>query len=72
MKAIEVHKLSDEEITVELSRLRRRMFELKTQAVTEKIEDTSQFGKISRDIARLLTEANVRRASAAQTRTKAG
>ncbi len=61
MKAKEVHKLTDEEIEVEIKRLRARGFELRTQAVTEKIEDTSQFGKVRRDIARLLTEQNARR-----------
>ncbi len=61
MKAKEVHKLSDEEINVEVVRLRQRSFELRTQAVTEKIEDTSQFGDTRRDIARLLTERTSRR-----------
>lgn len=61
MKAKEVHKLSDEEIGVEIVRIRRRTFELRTQAVTEKIEDTSQFGASRRDIARLLTEQSARR-----------
>jgi ribosomal protein L29 len=61
MKAKEVHKLSNEEIDVEVSRLRQRSYELRTQAVTEKIEDTSQFGETRRDIARLLTERNSRR-----------
>ncbi len=61
MKAKEVHKLSDEEIDVEVARLRQRTFELRTQAVTEKIEDTTQFGSTRRDIARLLTEQNARR-----------
>ncbi len=61
MKAKEVHTLSDEEIDVELVRLRKRSFELRTQAVTEKIEDTTQFGSTRRDIARLLTEQNARR-----------
>jgi large subunit ribosomal protein L29 len=61
MKAKEVHKLSDEEIQAELQRLRQRTFELRTQAVTEKIEDTSQFGQVRRDIARLLTERSMRR-----------
>ena len=56
MKAKEVHKLSDEEIAVEVKRLRQKRFDLRTQAVTEKIEDTSQFAKTRRDIARLLTE----------------
>ena len=60
----EVRKLNDEEIEVEIERLRRRHFELRTQSVTEKIEDTSQFGKIKKDIARLLTEQNSRRRAA--------
>ena len=60
MKAKEVHKLSDEEIDVEVKRLRRRMFDLRTQSVTEKIQDTSQFRKIKKDIARVLTERSMR------------
>jgi large subunit ribosomal protein L29 len=61
MKAIEVHKLSDEEIQLEAQRLRKRLFELRTQAVTEKIADTSQFKKVRKDIARVLTEVAARR-----------
>lgn len=64
MKAKEVHKLSAEELDLEVERLRRKMFELRCQAVTEKIEDTTQFGKVKKDIARLLTERNARTASA--------
>ena len=61
MKAKEVHKLSEEEIGIEVDRLRRRLFELRQQEVTEKSQDTSQFGKIRKDIARLMTEKNMRR-----------
>lgn len=60
MNAKETHKLSDEEIEVEIVRLRRKGFDLRTQAVTEKIEDTSQFSKTRRDVARLLTEQHLR------------
>jgi len=60
MKANEVHKLSDEEVDVEAGRIRRHLFDLRTQAVTEKIEDSSQFGKSRKDVARLLTEAKRR------------
>ncbi len=60
MKAKEVHKLSDEELVIEVGRLRRKTFDLRTQAVTEKIQDTTQFKKIRQDLARLLTEQNVR------------
>ena len=60
MNAKEVRKLSDEELDIEVVRLRRRLFDLRSQAVTEKIQQTSQFGKIRRDIARLLTEQTSR------------
>ncbi|MHC4245258.1 MAG: 50S ribosomal protein L29 [Planctomycetia bacterium] len=61
----EVRKLNDEELTVEIDRLRRRHFELRNQAVTEKIEDVSQFSKIKKDIARLMTEQKAREGAAA-------
>lgn len=60
MNANEVRKLSDEEITIELHRLRRKQFDLRCQTVTEKIEDTSQFEKVRRDVARLMTERSAR------------
>ena len=63
MKAQEVHNFSNEEVSVEIDRLRKRMFELRTQKVTDKIEDTSQFKKTRRDIARLLTEQHTREIS---------
>ncbi len=61
MKAVEVHKLSNDEIKVEATRLRRRLFDLRAQTVTEKIEDTSQFKKTRKDLARVLTEMNARK-----------
>lgn len=56
MTGEEVRKFQDEEIVIELKRLREKLYNLRVQAVTEKIEDNSQFGKTRRDIARLLTE----------------
>jgi large subunit ribosomal protein L29 len=56
----EVRKLDDEEIVIEVKRLRRDLFDLRSQAVTEKITDTSRFGRIKKDIARLLTEQSAR------------
>ncbi len=59
-----IHKLSVEQIDVEVGELRAKLFELRTQAVTEKIEDPSQFRKTRREIARLMTEKSVRRNAA--------
>jgi large subunit ribosomal protein L29 len=61
MKAKAVHKLGNEELTIEVDNLRKKLFELKTQGVTEKIQNTSQYGKIRKDIARLLTEQTLRK-----------
>ncbi|HEX7009937.1 MAG TPA: 50S ribosomal protein L29 [Phycisphaeraceae bacterium] len=60
MKASEVHKLSDQEIKEECARLRKRLFELRSQAVTEKLENPRQLRNLRRDIARLLTEQRAR------------
>ncbi len=63
MTGAEVRKLNDEEIVVELGNLRGKLLALKNKSVSEKIEDTTQFGKIRKDIARLLTEQTARAAS---------
>jgi len=61
MKAEEVHKMSDEEMAEEVNRLRRHLYDLKSQTVTEKLEDPTQLTKTRRDVARILTEQNARR-----------
>ena len=55
MKIGEIRQLSDEELGNELDRLHRHLFDLRSQAVTEKLEDTTMVSKTRRDIARLLT-----------------
>jgi large subunit ribosomal protein L29 len=64
MKADEVHKLSAEELVVEEQRLRRKIYDLRAQAVTEKIENPKQGTAMRRDIARLLTEKKLRQSQA--------
>ena len=54
-------KMTDEEIGLEIKALRGKHFTLRTQSVTEKVEDLSQFGITKRNVARLLTEQNARR-----------
>ncbi len=66
MKANETHKMSDAELTEEVGRLRTRLFELRTQAVTEKLENPRQLGNLKRDIARILTEQNARKSQQKQ------
>ena len=52
--------MNDEDITIEVQQLRRRLFDLRCQLVTEKIQNTAQFANVRKDIARLLTEQNAR------------
>lgn len=60
MKPRNVNKLGTDELDIEVLQLRRKLFELESQRVTERIQDTSQFGRIKKDIARLLTEKRSR------------
>jgi ribosomal protein L29 len=56
---------------VELKNLREKLYTMRSQAVTEKVEDVSQFGITRRGIARLLTEQSSRRVGGGEPRTPA-
>ncbi len=47
--------MNSEELHNELERLRRHTFDLRAQAVTEKLQNSNQVGATRRDIARILT-----------------
>ncbi len=51
----DIRALKTDELHSELDRLRRHLFDLRSQAVTEKLEDPTQLGKTKREIARHLT-----------------
>ena len=55
MNIKEIRAFSNEELVDQVQQLRRRVFELRAQSVTEKLEDTTAITKVRRDIARLLT-----------------
>jgi len=55
MKIADLRELKMDELHMELDRIRRHLFDLRSQAVTEKLEDSSQLGKTRRDVARVLT-----------------
>lgn len=60
MKAEEVHRMSLDEMIEEEERLRRQLFDLRCQAVTEKLENPRQLRAIRKDIARILTVKRAR------------
>ena len=61
MKIKEIRDLTSEELAMELDRLRRHLFEVRAQAVTEKLEDPTLITKARRDIAKIFTVQQERR-----------
>ncbi len=60
IKKSELHKMKDAEMVEEIDRLRKRHFELRSQAVTEKLENPRELGNLRKDIARIQTEQRAR------------
>lgn len=55
MKVSDVRALVTQDLHLELDRLRKHLFDLRAQAVTEKLENPNQLGHTRKDIARVLT-----------------
>lgn len=55
MKASELREQGPDELRDQLARLRKRLFELRTEFHTDEQPDTSEKGKLRRDAARILT-----------------
>ncbi|MHC4063410.1 MAG: 50S ribosomal protein L29 [Planctomycetota bacterium] len=60
MKIQELREMKSEALHNELDRLRRHLFDLRAQAVTEKLVNPNQLGQTRRDIARIFTVLNER------------
>jgi len=55
VKIAEIRDMKTEELHSELDRLRRYVFDLRSQAVTEKLQDPSLLTRAKRDVARIFT-----------------
>src|SRR4051812_11022428 len=55
MNLKEIREKETEHLSHELSEKRKHLFALRSQAVTEKLEDPSQIGKTRKEIARMMT-----------------
>ena len=60
MKATEIREMKTEELHAELDRVRRHLFDLRAQSVTEKLENPHRLSDARKDIARVLTVLNER------------
>lgn len=58
MKATELRNKSSAELSKELLDLRKAQFSLRMQLATQQLSDTSQVGKLRKDIARVKTIQN--------------
>ncbi len=55
MKASDYRQMGTSELEERLGELKRNLFELKTQSVTETVENSKSLRNARRDIARILT-----------------
>ena len=65
MKASELRAKSNDELTQELNSLLRAQFNLRMQKATQQLNNTSQIRKVRRDIARVRTLLNQKKAETA-------
>jgi large subunit ribosomal protein L29 len=55
MKASEIRELRSEELDEKLADMQKQLFAIRSQAVTEKLENTNAVKNVKRDIARIKT-----------------
>lgn len=55
MKASELRQKNDSELTKELLALRKAQFSMRMQLATQQLSNSSQLGKVRKDIARVKT-----------------
>jgi large subunit ribosomal protein L29 len=63
MKADDVRQMTPDQLTDELSKLKREQFNLRFQRATGQLENTSRVKQVRRDIARIQTIAAQKRAA---------
>ena len=65
MKASDIRAMTDDQLAEELVKLKKEQFNLRFQAATNQMENTSRVRQIRRDIARIQTITAEKRAAAA-------
>ena len=64
----EIREKETEHLKHELEERRKHLFDLRSQAVTEKLEDPSQLRKTRKDIARMITTLRQRELESSKTK----
>jgi large subunit ribosomal protein L29 len=55
MKASEIRELRSDELVIKLEQAQKQLFTMRSQAMTEKLENTSARSNLKREIARIKT-----------------
>ena len=66
LKSSDLREKTDEDLRELLVSGRKGLFNLRFRSATDRVERTSEFGRIRRDVARILTVLNERRRTAAR------
>ena len=65
MKASDIRAMTDDQLAEELVKLKKEQFNLRFQAATNQMENTSRVRQVRRDIARIQTITAEKRAASA-------
>ncbi|MFO0831924.1 MAG: 50S ribosomal protein L29 [Phycisphaerales bacterium] len=71
MNGKEVRAMKDDELRLEIAKLRNSIYDVRAKRETEAVQDTAQPGKVRKDIARLLTEQRARQIKASPSPARA-
>ena len=58
MKNKEINKLTSDELTNKLNKLKKDLFNMRFKKTNGPLEDTSKFSQVKRDVAKILTRIN--------------
>ena len=58
MKSKEVNKLTNDELTNKLNKLKKDLFNMRFKKANGPLEDTSKFSQVKKDLAKILTKIN--------------
>ena len=58
MKSKEVNKLTNDELTNKLNKLKKDLFNMRFKKANGPVEDTSKFSQVKKDVAKILTKIN--------------
>lgn len=66
LKSVDVRAMTEDQLQDQLLKLKKEQFNLRFQQASGQLENTARYGQVRRDIARILTVQNERKAQQEQ------